>query len=88
LITVFIVMGVRKGPERCVLCLRSEDEAVKEQVAKGVGCGTPKCVFAEVIQQAIEDFQKAEESRYCIRCGHAFQEGDRYCIICGEKRIK
>lgn len=80
-------MGVRKGPQRCVLCLRSEEEAIKEQVAKGVGCGNPKCIFAEVIQQAIEDSQKAEESRYCIKCGCAFQDGDRYCINCGTKRI-
>ena len=59
-------MGVRKGPQRCVLCLRSKEEAVKEQVAKGVGCGNPKCIFAEVIQQAIEDSQKAEESLLCV----------------------
>lgn len=80
-------MSIKKGPQRCVLCLRSEEEAVREQVEKGVGCGNPKCVFTESIQRAIEESKKAKESIYCIKCGCAFQKGDRYCINCGTKRV-
>lgn len=80
-------MSVKKGPKRCVLCLRSKEEAIAEQVDKGIGCGNSKCTFVEAIQQAIEDSKKIEESLYCIKCGYAFQVGDRYCNNCGTKRI-
>ena len=83
-----LYMNNKKGPQRCVLCLRSKEEAIKEQVDKGVGCGNSKCIFAETIQQAIKDSQNTKESRYCIECGYAFHEGDRFCINCGTERIK
>lgn len=76
-------MIIKTGPKRCTLCFRNEQEAIREQVSKGRGCGNPKCVFADSIKRAIEN---AKNSRYCINCGYEFQQGDKFCIICGIKR--
>lgn len=71
------------GPSRCPICLRDKDDAIKEQLEIGSGCGNPNCIFAEEIKRTIKD---QSNSRFCINCGNQFSHGDIFCIKCGCKR--
>lgn len=42
------------GPKKCIRCLRSKDEAIKEHVRLLEPCDNPECPFQEQILQAIE----------------------------------
>ena len=43
-----------EGQTRCLVCKRSKDEAIREQLLAGEPCGHPDCAFNENIIFAIE----------------------------------
>jgi hypothetical protein len=41
--------------KRCPICKRSKSKAIQEQTEKRTGCGIVGCVFAQEIENAIEE---------------------------------
>lgn len=42
------------GPQKCIRCLRTKDEAIREHLQTMTVCENPECPFREDIMQAIE----------------------------------
>lgn len=49
-------MRIRKGsgPKKCIRCLRSKEEAIREHVRSLRPCDNPECPFQAIIEEAIE----------------------------------
>ena len=49
-------MRIKKGsgPQKCIRCLRSKEEAIKEHVRSLKPCDNPDCPFQMLIEEAIE----------------------------------
>ena len=53
-------MRIRKGsgPKKCIRCLRSKEEAIREHVQSLRPCDNPDCPFLEIIKASIEAEKK------------------------------
>lgn len=75
--------GEKTQRQHCPRCMRSYDEAIRDQVLLGEMCDDEGCVFKELIQKEIEN---SLNSQFCINCGVKFSNGDVFCTNCGLKR--
>lgn len=48
-------IGVSKGATKCVICLRTKEEAIAEHLASDTQCDCYNCPFKEAINTALED---------------------------------
>ena len=46
------------GPQRCICCLRSKDEAIREHLQTMRNCENPRCPLHAIINEAIREKKK------------------------------
>ena len=80
--------GSKTEPTKCSCCLRTKDEAIKEQKAKGVICDNAKCTFKQAIRYAVTTVSPLPFfAKYCNQCGKPYnQPTSKFCSKCGNKR--
>jgi hypothetical protein len=80
--------GTKTEPTKCSRCMRTKDEAIKEQKAKGVICEDAKCTFKQAIRNAVGIAASSPFiSKYCSQCGKSYNKPtSNFCSYCGKKR--
>jgi hypothetical protein len=80
--------GAKTEPTRCSRCMRTKNDAIKEQKAKGAICTDGKCTFKQTIQQAVGIVAPPPfVSKYCNHCGKSYNKPiSKFCSYCGKKR--
>lgn len=77
-------IGERTGALTCPRCLRGRDEAIAEQLSLRKDCGDEKCVFHDLIKQALTAVKTV---KFCYNCGTAYIGiDDTFCYNCGCKK--
>lgn len=80
--------GAKTEPKKCSRCLRTKDEALREQKEKGTICEDTKCTFKQAIRDAIGVVAAPLfVSKYCNQCGKPYNKStSKFCSYCGRKR--
>jgi len=81
--------GDKTEPTKCSRCMRTKDEAIKEQKTKGAICDDTKCTFKKEIRDAVGIITPKPLfiSKYCNQCGKEYYKTtSNFCSYCGKKR--